>query len=115
MICRAEGQAEVARLPGLGGAEVGRASPGLSGFLSLLRSRDTAGRTEAFIISKVTGFSGKASQAKNEQLPRARPDETQAILLIYFFFFFFFFGGLSSLLQDRKRVGQIVICVQGLR
>lgn len=54
---------------------------GLSGFLGLLWSRDTAGRTEAFIISEVTGFSEKASQAKNEQLPRAAAEETPAILL----------------------------------
>lgn len=62
---------------------------GLSGFLSLQRSRDTAGRREAFIISMVTGFSKKASQAKNEQLPLAAAEETPAILLTSHLFFSF--------------------------
>lgn len=67
----------------LQGAEVlvGWSVARLSGFLSLLRSRDTAGRTEAFIISELTGYSEEASQAKNEQLPRAAAEATRAILL----------------------------------
>lgn len=61
LICCAEGQGEVAglRLGGGGGAE----ARWLSGF-KVCWSSETAQRTEAFIISKVTGFSESNSGEK---------------------------------------------------
>lgn len=45
--------------------------------------KSDSGRTEAFIMSKVTGFPEKASQAKNEQLPRAAAEESPALPIFW--------------------------------
>lgn len=110
LVCRSEGRAEVATLRGLGGAAAGHL-----GFSFVLKS--ASARTVAFIISKVTGFSEKASQAKNEQPPQAAANETPAILLasflLFFSFFLFFCGGGGILKRDWKWVRQIIIHLQG--